>query len=158
MLCETLRFRENDEAAFLDRFIQYAQLHRGVRGIAGQTWGSLKESPLGGLSHAHTQASSSKTKVQLTSVYAGPLESIKAAKLGAPLTVVYQQTITFLQITTHNLHYYRDLWIFGDAGKFLVESITKHLGPDWESWLGLPREVVNNQEHLAIQYERYGES
>ncbi|KAE8370393.1 hypothetical protein BDV27DRAFT_170078 [Aspergillus caelatus] len=194
MLCETLRYREDDWVPFLDRFVQYAQLHRGVRGIAGQTWDLLKQTPLGGLSHAHTQALGSKTKVPLNPMYAGLLKSIKAAKLGSPLTDVYRRTIEFLQIVTHsesdtirhpppssiiawpvlipeeylecltrrrpealvifayyatNLHFYRGLWIFGDAGKFLVERIIEHLGPDWESWLGWPIEVVNTYEHPA---------
>ncbi|KAJ5908504.1 hypothetical protein N7495_001186 [Penicillium taxi] len=36
MLCDTLVFREDSFEAFLDRFLQYVRLHRGVRTIASE--------------------------------------------------------------------------------------------------------------------------
>jgi hypothetical protein len=42
------------------------------------------------------------------------------------------------------LHLYRQLWIFGDGGRFLVESIGDSLGVEWEDWLEWPVKVLQD--------------
>jgi hypothetical protein len=41
------------------------------------------------------------------------------------------------------LHRARDHWAIGDAGSYLVRSITKHLGAYWAEWLRWPNAVVD---------------
>lgn len=40
------------------------------------------------------------------------------------------------------LHQARDCWVVGNAGSFLVRSISKHLGKDWAEWLAWPNQMV----------------
>ncbi|PKY08354.1 hypothetical protein P168DRAFT_308406 [Aspergillus campestris IBT 28561] len=40
------------------------------------------------------------------------------------------------------LHRFSELWIFGDGGRFLIESVGEFLGSEWEGWLGWPRDVL----------------
>ncbi|KAL3440636.1 hypothetical protein BJX65DRAFT_25907 [Aspergillus insuetus] len=45
------------------------------------------------------------------------------------------------------LHRFRDSWLFGDSGGFVVEGVTRFLGrgqqgQGWEEWLAWPNEVV----------------
>ncbi|KAH7021868.1 hypothetical protein EDB80DRAFT_805353 [Ilyonectria destructans] len=40
------------------------------------------------------------------------------------------------------LHGVRDMWIIGDAGEFIIRSITAYLGSHWEKWLAWPNAVV----------------
>ena len=42
------------------------------------------------------------------------------------------------------LHYGRDYWAIGDSGKFLIQSISSHLGDYWSDWLRWPNQVVND--------------
>ena len=37
------------------------------------------------------------------------------------------------------LHRFSELWVFGDGGRFLVESVGGYLGAEWEGWLAWPR-------------------
>jgi hypothetical protein len=37
------------------------------------------------------------------------------------------------------LHRARDIWIIGDGGRFLIESISESLGHEWEEWLKFPK-------------------
>lgn len=39
-------------------------------------------------------------------------------------------------------HRARDFWIVGDAGRFLIQSITQHLGAYWADWLEWPKCVL----------------
>ncbi|KAF5858502.1 hypothetical protein ETB97_004298 [Aspergillus alliaceus] len=36
------------------------------------------------------------------------------------------------------LHLRRYVWVFGDSGRFLIESIAEYLGTDWAEWLDWP--------------------
>ncbi|KAK3935403.1 hypothetical protein QBC46DRAFT_413063 [Diplogelasinospora grovesii] len=40
------------------------------------------------------------------------------------------------------LHLDRDFWMFGEAGRLLIESIARHLGAYWDEWLAWPKEVL----------------
>lgn len=41
------------------------------------------------------------------------------------------------------LHARRRVWVIGDAGRALIESITMHLGTYWKQWLAWPNEMLN---------------
>ncbi|PVH79094.1 hypothetical protein DL98DRAFT_560910 [Cadophora sp. DSE1049] len=47
------------------------------------------------------------------------------------------------------LHYRRDLWIINDGGRFLIESITRYLGPYWQQWLKLPASVLSEADSIT---------
>ncbi|KIW83873.1 hypothetical protein Z517_03119 [Fonsecaea pedrosoi CBS 271.37] len=40
------------------------------------------------------------------------------------------------------LHRCRDLWLFGDSGRFLIESICRDLGSQWQEWLKFPNAAL----------------
>lgn len=40
------------------------------------------------------------------------------------------------------LHYERDFWVFGNSGRFMIESTSKYLGPYWDDWLAWPNSVL----------------
>ncbi|KAJ6015228.1 C6 finger domain protein [Penicillium herquei] len=40
------------------------------------------------------------------------------------------------------LHTYRDTWLFGNSGEFIVRSVEKYLGLPWERWLQWPNRAV----------------
>ncbi|KAH8897578.1 hypothetical protein GQ53DRAFT_637945 [Thozetella sp. PMI_491] len=42
------------------------------------------------------------------------------------------------------LHFDREFWVFGDAGKFMIESLSKYLGRYWEEWLVVPKEALDS--------------
>jgi len=46
------------------------------------------------------------------------------------------------------LHRGRDLWLIGEGGKFLIESICESLGSDWQEWLEFPRAAI--REGLVV--------
>lgn len=37
------------------------------------------------------------------------------------------------------LIHHRELWFVGNAARFIIESVKKHLGQYWEPWLEWPR-------------------
>ncbi|KAI3330042.1 hypothetical protein F4824DRAFT_480415 [Ustulina deusta] len=40
------------------------------------------------------------------------------------------------------IHNARDFWVFGDAGAFIIRSITRFLGSYWAEWLAWPNELL----------------
>lgn len=42
------------------------------------------------------------------------------------------------------LHADREFWVFGDAGRYMIESLCNYLGPYWEDWLSVPRRALNS--------------
>lgn len=40
------------------------------------------------------------------------------------------------------LHRCRDSWLYGEGGRFLIESICGRLGTNWQDWLTYPRSVL----------------
>lgn len=42
------------------------------------------------------------------------------------------------------IHDTRDCWLYGDAGVFIIRSITKFLGKHWATWLAWPNEVLDS--------------
>ncbi|KAL1961814.1 hypothetical protein VTN77DRAFT_1026 [Rasamsonia byssochlamydoides] len=57
------------------------------------------------------------------------------------------------------LHYHRDIWIFGDGGKFLIRSVTGYLGMDWKQWLAWPNHALTDVlEALHLKHKDPGKS
>lgn len=200
LLCDTLTYRYDDTLTrFLENFVQYIHIHRGIRTVVGGQWDALTQSPIGRsfitdqliLSHQPTTFEPTLTKL---------LGLIKGAKLGDPLTKTYKLAIGNLQsimnaceisgsasttsasmstygaiiawpvmvpieyvdaldmrrpeamvILAHYaalLHLYRQLWIFGDGGRFLIEAICGSLGAKWEDWLEWPVKVLRDSSSL----------
>lgn len=44
------------------------------------------------------------------------------------------------------LHHAKDFWAIGDTGRFLIRSITSHLGAYWADWLQWPNQVLDRSE------------
>ncbi|KAF2015567.1 hypothetical protein BU24DRAFT_180581 [Aaosphaeria arxii CBS 175.79] len=38
----------------------------------------------------------------------------------------------------------RNFWVFGDAGRILIEHLSRHLGSHWDEWMVHPRAVLDN--------------
>jgi hypothetical protein len=45
------------------------------------------------------------------------------------------------------IHDSRGYWLFGDAGAFIIRSITKFLGKYWAEWLAWPNHVLDSGEY-----------
>ncbi|KAJ5251474.1 hypothetical protein N7489_001884 [Penicillium chrysogenum] len=194
MLCETLVYRENDFENFLDRFVQYIVLHRGVRTVIdGGRWQLLQQTSLRPLLELGERMPS--VDASLGPLCQALLDRIKGLGHDENTTKTYQQAIQALQsaitatenqITGANGLYvliawpilvprgYIDLvaqrkgealvilahfgalvdrhkhsWVFCDGGKYLVDSISQYLGPQWTEWLHWPRQslMVANAVH-----------
>ncbi|KAL4747096.1 hypothetical protein BDW72DRAFT_209882 [Aspergillus terricola var. indicus] len=39
---------------------------------------------------------------------------------------------------------YRETWLFGDSGVYILESVVRSLGTEWETWLEGPRRVIQD--------------
>lgn len=44
------------------------------------------------------------------------------------------------------LHRGRNLWLIGESGRFLVETISKNLGPNWQFWLKWPKDELHKKK------------
>lgn len=44
------------------------------------------------------------------------------------------------------LHKARSYWAVAGAGRFLIQSITAHLGPYWAEWLDMPNKMLEDSE------------
>jgi hypothetical protein len=99
LLCDTLVFRDQEFQGFLDRFIHYLRIHRGVRTVIGGNWTRLKETP--GLKSVLTEGEVSLQMQNIDSgtgdVCSGLLERMRAANLGPDIIGTYEQTIGALQ-------------------------------------------------------------
>ncbi|KAI2936203.1 transcriptional regulator family: Fungal Specific TF [Aspergillus niger] len=47
------------------------------------------------------------------------------------------------------LHWHRHFWLFGDGGRFLIESINRYLGPSWAEWLEWPNRSLSEPSQLG---------
>ncbi|OTB04465.1 hypothetical protein M426DRAFT_154851 [Hypoxylon sp. CI-4A] len=41
------------------------------------------------------------------------------------------------------LHFEREFWVFNGAGRIIIESLSRHLGPYWDDWLTAPKEALD---------------
>lgn len=71
-----------------------------------------------------------------------PEEYVDALHMGRPEALIILAHYAVL------LHTYRQLWVFGDGGRFLIESICDSFGADWEDWLEWPMEVLRDSSSL----------
>ncbi|KAJ6185552.1 hypothetical protein N7519_006853 [Penicillium mononematosum] len=96
MLCETLVYRENDFENFLDQFVQYTVLHRGVRTvIGGGRWQLLQKTSLRPLLEFGERMPS--VDASLGPLCQTLLDRIKGLGHDKNTTTTYQQAIQALQ-------------------------------------------------------------
>lgn len=41
------------------------------------------------------------------------------------------------------LHDEREFWVFGQAGRCLIEAISSYLGNAWDKWMAIPKEIIS---------------
>jgi hypothetical protein len=51
------------------------------------------------------------------------------------------------------LYQHRELWVLGDAGQFLIESITSYLGTYWDKWLAWPYDIIAASTQATSQIQ-----
>ncbi|KAI5924538.1 hypothetical protein F4810DRAFT_128849 [Camillea tinctor] len=47
------------------------------------------------------------------------------------------------------LHEARNYWVFGDAGRYIIQEVTRFLGSYWADWLVWPNEVLSRTEDVG---------
>jgi len=53
------------------------------------------------------------------------------------------EALIILSYYAVNLHYRKGFWAINDAGSFLIEGISSHLGTRWDQWLAWPRQIAS---------------
>lgn len=53
------------------------------------------------------------------------------------------EALVILSYYAANLHYRRRFWAINDAGEYLIQNISSHLGKHWEQWLAWPQQVAS---------------
>jgi hypothetical protein len=187
VLFDTLLFRPSNFSVFIERFVEYLRLHRGVSTIAKGTYTLMRETELevlisrgeGGeikgnecdeLMSLVSSADLSQASIDVcrkavehlqwvfdsSNVRNNPTSSEDMGDAGVifawPITISQEfiellrqkrpEALAILGNYAVLLHWRRDLWIFGDGGRFLIESIAKYLGSYWEHWLAFPMSVL----------------
>lgn len=95
MLRSTLNFREGNFNSFLNEFINYVRLHRGVRIIAGKAWNKMSQDGTNALLQGGV--STPTATAHLWKPYAKLTRLIKESKLGDTLTNSSETAIGYLQ-------------------------------------------------------------
>ncbi|PVH89004.1 hypothetical protein DL98DRAFT_544056 [Cadophora sp. DSE1049] len=202
ILHDTIVYRDGDFTAFIDNFVRYLHVTKGVTLNIQGNWMDLHETGLKPFLEAGEKSlrggevefapECEKLEMLLKSADLGPtstkayesaLACLKAAYYahrqvagsdphfdGSPLLygartgvyawpilvssdyaeLVLQRRPEALAILAHYailLHRYRDSWMICDGGRYMIETITKYLGPYWEPWLASPNEEL--RAHLA---------
>lgn len=158
LLCDTLRYRDKNLSAFLDRFTQYLNLNRGFRSVTNSSWHLLQQSELAPwlkISEAMT------TGIEGSGSECGRLlELVHSTGVGRPSLDAYEEAIKHLQsvfelsqgrpeaviILAHYavlLQSHRWLWLIGEGGEFLIRTISRSLGQLWAQWLEWPLRVLD---------------
>ncbi|KAL3495135.1 hypothetical protein BJX62DRAFT_14640 [Aspergillus germanicus] len=107
-----------------------------IEGTAGTPSGSGSESPRQDTTvHQHNAA--------INGVTTWPL--LLEIEFGDLLEQGRPEALVILAHYGMLLHRFRDSWLFGDSGGFVVEGVTRFLGRGhgWEEWLEWPNEVVS---------------
>jgi hypothetical protein len=191
-LAEAVTASETDAENFLDRFVTYLNLHRGVRSVTEQSWNFLTQSNLSSILNRAERsmgAASSQMPEQATLV-ANHLDSLlDHADMGTASTTACRNAVSHLQLSARDvpgqeqqstgliwawpillsadftdllmkrnpealiilcyyavlLHQHRRLWLVGNAGRMLIEAITRFLGTYWKQWLDWPNQIL--EEH-----------
>lgn len=89
---------------------------------------------------AHRTAEGGRRVVTISAIFSIPI------RLSSEYTnLLAQRRPEALAILAHFgalLHMYREVWLFGNGGRGLIEAIAKFLGTYWDSWLELPRRIL----------------
>ncbi|KAL2074838.1 hypothetical protein VTL71DRAFT_8617 [Oculimacula yallundae] len=100
--------------------------------------------------YAHRQAADGSSGLNSSPLLYGARTGAYAWPILVPTEyaeLLLQQRPEALAILAHFailLHRYRDNWMIGDGGRYIIEAITKYLGPSWEQWLASPNEELRN--------------
>ncbi|PTB67776.1 hypothetical protein BBK36DRAFT_1116184 [Trichoderma citrinoviride] len=65
------------------------------------------------------------------------------ARFGEMLRKRVPEALIILSFHAVLLHRLRKFWIFGESGRFLIQSISTHLGTRWARWMIWPNEQLN---------------
>ncbi|KAK3367721.1 Upc2 protein [Podospora didyma] len=140
-------------AAMLDKFVQCLGLHRGIRTIAGTSWETIEaqiHARLGGAASPFSTAQlrppephmfdASRTRNTGVAIQDWP---VRVPRTYIDLLNQRQpEALVILAYYAVLLNRARDYWAVGGAGKFLIHSITDHLGAYWAEWLAWPNQML----------------
>jgi len=198
MLHDTITDRDGDFTTFIDNFVRYLHVTKGVtlniqgnwedlhetalrpfleagekslRGgevefapecgkletllksaDLGPTSAKAYESALGCLKaayYAHRQVAGSDPHFDGTPLLYGARTGVYAWPILVPTEyaeLVLQRRPEALAILAHYailLHRYRDSWMIGDGGRYMIKAITRYLGSYWAPWLASPNEELS---------------
>lgn len=194
-------------ADFLDRFVTYLDIHKGVRAVTGRCWHLLEQSALAPILNPfqtigrstpqpghcdklfellQTTAADSNGSVlaacegavqQLQWAFSWQISSsspdlqlqgeaedasshdrlwmgyqARSALFAWPSTLSAQysdllmkrrpEALIILAYYGVLLNWHRELWVVGDSGQRLINSITSILGPYWRPWLEWPNSII----------------
>lgn len=194
-LAEAVTASRNDGIAFLDQFVTYLNLHRGVRVVTGQAWKLLTQSSISPLldraQHALNTAPSQSSQEQATTVAERLNSLLDDADMStnseqacrdavSRLQLIYQselqpdqvpgeeqpagliwawpimlsgvftkllmerrpEALIILSYYAVLLHRRRRIWLVGDAGRLLIEEMTRFLGTYWKEYLEWPNQML----------------
>ncbi|EXJ67360.1 uncharacterized protein A1O5_09373 [Cladophialophora psammophila CBS 110553] len=92
----------------------------------------------------NAQRAASGTRIGVPAVLAWPVLASSEY-----VDLLRQKRAEALVILAHYavlLHRGRDLWLFGDSGRFLIETICRSLDSRWQEWLKFPQAVLRDDE------------
>lgn len=194
-LAEAVAASRTDGIGFLDRFVMYLDLHRGVRVVTGQAWKLLSQSSVSSvlnsaertLSAAPSQQAQEQATIVtdrlnrllddadmgtnpeqacrdavswLRTVYQFELQPGQRPREERPTSVIWAWPVTLSGVFTKLLmerrpealiilchyavllHQRRQMWIVGDAGRVLIEEMTRFLGTYWKEYLDWPNQML----------------
>lgn len=94
VLCDTLNYHQEELTVFLDKFVTYLHLHRGVRAVINDSWESLKETELKPIiDAAPPREENESSRVECDDLK----ELIDRSDLGESSAAIYQDTIKDLR-------------------------------------------------------------
>lgn len=196
-LAEAVTASRTDGIGFLDRFVTYLELHRGVRVVTGQAWKLLTQSSVSSVissaERVMSAAPSQQSQEQATVVADRLNRLLDSADMStnseqacrdavSRLKLVYQYELLPRQIPAGEpstsviwawpvmlsgvftkllmerrpegliilcyyavlLHQRRQIWIVGDAGRVLIEELTRSLGTYWREYLEWPNQMLED--------------
>ncbi|KAF2963192.1 hypothetical protein GQX73_g10386 [Xylaria multiplex] len=179
---------QTDLLELLDKFIQFAGLHRGVGIVTSRAWPIIRGSELSSIVDQIEAADKLEQPPQNICDHLFSLLRTAVDRLGPSSFQACHNAVQSLWLVCNHysllpfpinrhvvlawpvhistdylqmlrerqpealvimaywavlLHYQRDFWVFGHGGRFLIEVISKYLGPSWDKWMALPRDVIN---------------
>ncbi|KAE8366835.1 hypothetical protein BDV27DRAFT_85826 [Aspergillus caelatus] len=103
------------------------------------------------LQHAIIACSHGKQGGNITEITAWPI--LVSPEYIDLLAVRCPEALVVLAYYAACLHARRDMWAFGDGGRFLVESIITYLGSDWAEWLDWPARALGDHHQSSQRVE-----